>query len=255
MSCCAFRLKTQNLLPSMSFRNSRLRFVDNRTRIFVSGYVNTAATAKNGRCLFPKDIKNMILLFLFEIENFIKCGKAIIISEDGLKATIGSDKYIDACSTVYGKFQIDFTKFPNDIYKWKFHIQAIDVSIGITSDRNHSRTDKYAFPAISSNSRQYFYALGNGGLEFNDCDGFWGNKRRQIYSDGIEKGDNVEMILNLHNRTMSFHINDKKDLGIAYTNIDISKNYCMCICVQCLNGEQDGGDYVELIDFTVEFSS
>ena len=244
----------------MTLNATKLKFVDYKTAILTSGYIKDILStskllnASGDEIIFPSDIKNIIILFLFQMEKFIKCGESITISEHGNILTLKNSN--DYCNTIHGKVDIDFNKYPNAIYKWKFNIEAQQASIGIESDPNRKRINDYCFPSSTYDKSRYYYAIGDAGdLEYQDSKGSWDSYdsitgKVGKYVDGIHKSDVIEMILNVSKKTMIFHKNGK-DLGVAYNDIDNSKTYHMAICLQGDGGNV--GEYVELSDFDVVF--
>ena len=230
----------------MALKTERLKFVDSQTNLLVTGYTKSFNDLKNEH-IFPTDIINMIILFLFEIEKFIKSGKEIEIIDGGTKATIVDDN--PGYTTVHGKLDIDCGKYTNAIYKWKFNVQADGTSIGIDSDTQRQYVDKYCFPAYASDKARYFYAMGDtGDLEYNCSDGPWTVNKPKEYSDYIKKGDEIDMILDVSTKTMIFYKNGK-NLGVAYDDIDADKIYHMAICL----GSNEPDEFIEIVDFDVVF--
>ena len=51
----------------------RLKFVDKSVNLLVSGFINDSSFTTDDDNEFPLDIVNVIILFFFQMEKFIKC--------------------------------------------------------------------------------------------------------------------------------------------------------------------------------------
>ena len=100
------------------------------------------------------------------------------------------------------------------IYQWTLKIinkSDWDIYIGIYQ----SNKIKHSINADYSRNIKYSYCFGNARL--------FGHDRNRKYGTKINKGDVVGMALNVPRRTLSYSLNYKNQ-GIAFKNIDFSKN-------------------------------
>ena len=183
----------------------------------VAGYVgdNALLPKKTNEDIFPADVKNTITIFLFQIEKFIKGPDTITITNDDTIATINDEVKIPhpmlglllwRNHTIHCQFDIKLDKYPNAIYKWKFRLGADRTSIGIESDTNREHLDDYIFPCATKDKSRYFYAIGERGyLLYSDSTGEWNPYNVKKYCDRFDKGDILEMILNVADKTMLYH--------------------------------------------------
>ena len=96
-----------------------------------------------------------------------------------------------------------------------------------------------------------YYALDdNGDLEYQDEYGRWNSMnqvvpRKEFYHDTTKVGFVVKMMLNVNQKSLTF-IKNGVDAGIAYSDIDTSKEYSMALCIT-FYGKQS----VELIKLSI----
>ena len=217
----------------MAVNFARLKYVDEKGVVLVSGYMRRLVFEEE---LCPRDIINIIVLFMQMIERFVKATTSNSIkvsSRDrifGINdiAIINHSQDVD-WSAMRGALQICCDKKEqNCIYEWTFYIKAPRVIIGIFSPGKADRC-----------------CLTNA-FEARHLNGVWTYKYKRDYDVEINYGDEIKMLFNSSKGILSFHRN-QIDLGIAHDDIDISRIYCMVVFFK--GGEP--GDYVEIDDCSV----
>ena len=234
----------------MSLNFTRMKQIDPKQLLLVSGYI--AQSTKS--MLFPKEIVTIIILFTQGIEKFIKgpnsnkfSSKDCIFSADTVATILGEDHNSFVWGSLYGKLSINcMDKNENEnIYEWMFNIQANKVSIGIhSSDVNEIKSSIYCFGLGIDGA---FYAVGDtGSLEWQDRNSSWEIWNQQKFCGHTKKGDQIKMIFNVKNGTLSYCKNGK-DLGVAYSNIDKAQIYHLAMAIKA-----EPGDFVEIVGCSVQ---
>ena len=228
---------------------NNLKLVDEHTKLLGHGYLRELNNRNNP---VPKEIIFMCILYSYQFEQFGQHTPKITLSSNGHilnvnnVATISTSKEFGAWENVYGEYEIDIEKQPNcAILEWTFKINAFYVSLGLCSiNRKLSETDKYCFdPSVCADC--VYYALGDTGLlEYRDNN----NKfNKDFYSKRTRKGDTIKMILNMKEKSLTF-IRNKENIGIAYSEIDATKIYCLAVSIYF-----EINDYVEMTEFSVSY--
>ena len=217
------------------------RTVDEKTSKLIFGYVHRIECLLSPDSIIPSGIINIILTFYFILEKFSRIGKTIGFVGESNNTKI---KKIDrALGSAMGSFIIDFEKYPDSIFKWRLHYVSAPavITVGIMEYDPNVTLDTYLFlmkhKVYYGWCQAYFYAS----LESHDAQ----SRQNKFNKDALDKHggwNDIIMILNGRDKTLEYNANSK-DCGVAFRNIDGSKQYQLGICL--LEGE------IEIVDFSI----
>ena len=133
----------------MSTVFSTLKYVDERTKLIIFGYIHTieARFLSNDQQI-PIDIKNLCLLYYFQPEHWEKCGNRMQISSTGAHRfnDVLTQRGAGCWYCAYGRAIINPKVNPNMIFKWtlrytKSQGTTSSISVGIISNNCHYPTE------------------------------------------------------------------------------------------------------------------
>ena len=204
----------------------KLKHIEQSQKDIVYGYIHEV------QLLLPNDdsfynIPSLViftcLAYYYPDEYFTKYNENIEINDK--KDTICSSDDDVTGTTAYGNIDIIGTKYFQ--YEWEFEIIKMNdyVAIGIDSSGKSYTEDQFH----DGENTNLFYAYESDspfGLKYTiDGSYTYGNVALVV-------GDKIKMILNIKDKTLQYHINDKNQ-GIAFDDIDFSGNkiYNMAVMV------------------------
>eukprot|EP01084_Bolivina_argentea_P187040 322270_1 len=212
----------------------QLKQISQRTQDIVFGYIREIQKDHSFQQA-PELIGFVCLAYYYLSEYFDTIGANAEIDEE--KTTITNTHKQYRYASAYGRIKILSTE--TGIHKWKFKINGSKeyMSIGIEEDGFKNLNQGVHFRKGIS------YALMcTGGTTKN------GKLNSSYLPNGYKKGDIVEIILNLSNKTISFIVNDQHNGEPAYKNIlqRESLSYRMIVCTF------DKGDGATLLDYSAQ---
>ena len=220
----------------------------------VSGYVKEChkrLLINHPYFCIPSLVVHTILYFYHEIEAFDEHDENIMLSQDNYIASLSGDKWV----SVYGKNVYQRNK--PFLYKWVFKIISAGIEdntdeyisemlIGIHSFNNNVEkiiNDDFTMSTRHPNDTiSTYWAKCCNGARYSKADRFG-----DMYGSDWKVNDQIEMRLNMEQKTLSFLINGI-DQGVAYHNMtcDDYDNTYMAIVM----GEK--GTSVQLTSFEAE---
>ena len=202
----------------------RLKQIDEQTHCLVNGYCKSISSA-------DENIPELLILICLAFYHQFECfdadvhGSMICINEDKDTMTHTADENgIGGHSqSVYGINIID--SMTEAIYGWKFKINyqysSNNICIGIDEYQN-----KWINLCFSGESATNNYSLCGDGWSI------WSGTACQWHQGSYKTGDEVAMIFDLYDKTLSYKINNSKRF-VVFENITTSQDikYKMCVHV------------------------
>ena len=202
-----------------------LKTVDNRSKDSVFGYIRQSRDESKDAAI-PTMIQYCCLKYYFINEYFSKCCIDLRISNNGrvVKSTDSGCQYRE--HSAFGNIIVNPSSKCITEYKWT--VKLLELTGGGYFGLNPLNCPDAA--------NSYGLGLSRGSV--------WGNRICQSYSTGSVKNDIISMVLNVKNKTLSFHRNGK-DLGNINCEIDMNRKYRMSVtfyktdsCAQLLKYEE-----------------
>ena len=224
---------------STSFSLKRLKLADKSFKYRVFGYLHEYELNKSIN--IPIMIKYICFNYYLLTEEFTKHSNLNIVNEPRNKIQAQYSRI-----TVYGTLPIGDSDESIIEYRWKFKMRQADSWIGIgidSSDKEYMDTD---FSASNINTSKFHCVV------FNPQTAYYFDNDKANHPVGIneefdlEKNGNVDMILNMHEKTLRFKVDDLILSPHFSMNIDFDmKIYHMAVCLADL-------DSVQLLGFEIK---
>eukprot|EP01083_Nonionella_stella_P215790 776312_1 len=227
----------------MSLNSTNIQYVDAYYKYIVSGFIHHLEKTNSVHCIIPDIVFGITLLFYYDNEFFMKCGKDMdITSTDVAKqkhnvVTLRNNyhsgiRYGPHSNTAYGNIIINTHKFPNSIYKWvlsvnmSIHIESTAISclIGIHSSSGVFDTEYNAYSRFMAEKNSIYFAREVTVGARSDRDKLIRNddqyiKTSVLYQNNVTKGiHQIEMILNTKDKTLQY-IDNGVDLRVAFSQM------------------------------------
>ena len=246
---------------------TNLKFVDDRSKLIVSGYIHNIEKKSNSNIIIPDEIINICLIYYFIFESFHQTlhSKNIILKANdiGMENMIATSNHDLRWIMVYGDFIVNAAEYAHCIFEWtlnlRFKAEEIAFGIGIIESCNEVDTnlEEYGFGRgrpFTNYGWHMVYLFGPPTIRRVAKEDRYvnieKNKRSKITNKNFlkqdeDKGNKVMVQFDIKKKTLKCWINDE-DIGIGHEEVDITKAYRFGVAVYYKSAR------VEIIEFKIK---